>query len=138
MYSACPNTLKTQSPTDSLLLNLLEKRSNRAQWNLDEKNSKHVPRVEVYRDGCGDIINVKIGSWRILSRDVHRRIVEVRELACQRVAVRIEVENHNRLCSHCTIWELYDYKGHLLSMLQDLGDREIWLTTGFVSRRKSC
>lgn len=134
MYSTCPNSLKSQTPTDSLLLNLLEERRIRSRLPKDETVKSRIPVVELYRDGGGNIINVKIGQWRVLSSDVHRRIVEVRELGCQRVAVRIELDNQNRLASHCTIWELYDHQGHLLSMLQDMGDREIWLTTGF--RRK--
>ncbi|TWU26065.1 hypothetical protein [Bythopirellula polymerisocia] len=130
MVSVCTNSLKPQSPTDSILLNMLQERSCLS----DESKKVARSALDVYRDGEDNIINVKIGRWRVLSSNVHRRIVEVRELACERVAVRIELDDHNRLASHCTIWELYDHQGHLLSMLQDLGDREIWLTTGF--RRK--
>ncbi|QEG35237.1 hypothetical protein [Bythopirellula goksoeyrii] len=134
MYSACPNLLELKSPTDSLLLNVLEDRHKSSRLR-EERTIPRVPVVEIYRNATENIVNVRIGRWRVLSSDVHRRIAEVRELGCQRIAVRIELDDHNRLASHCTIWELYDSEGHLLSMLQDMGDREIWLTTGF--RRKS-
>lgn len=137
MYSACPNSFKSQSPTDSILLNLLEERRGLSRLNKNESTQPKPPAVETFRNGGDEIINVKIGKWRVLSSDVHRRIVEVCELACERVAVRVELDDHNRLASHCTIWELYDHQGHLLSMLQDLGDREIWLTTGFTRGQAS-
>jgi len=87
--------------------------------------------VETFCDYNGQIVHVRIGRWRILAATGKRRIAEVHELSCKRIAVKIEIEDSANLAPSCTIWELYDFQGHLLCMLQYLRERDVWLATDF-------
>ena len=92
--------------------------------------------VEVFRDGNGEIQNVRIGSWRVLGATVTRRIAEVKRLwSCQRVAVRVELRRENSPAAKCTIWELYDVGGFLQAILQSV-DEEHWMVTRFRPRNQ--
>lgn len=82
--------------------------------------------IELFRDAGGSIRHLRIGGWRVIAASQHRRIAEVRSLACGRVAVRIERE-----APMGTTWELYDMQGHLISMLQTMHEKNFWLSTDF-------
>lgn len=93
--------------------------------------------VETYRDAKGTIRHVRIGSWRVIAASGSRQIAEVRQLhGCNRLAVRIELNDGNKSHrSNCTIWELYDFQGHLLAMLQSMPAPDYWLATDFQTGR---
>ena len=92
--------------------------------------------VELYRDARGRIRHVRIGSWRVIAASGSREIAEVRQLpSCQKLAVRIELTDGTTKSPTCTIWELYDYAGHLLAMLQSTHEPDYWLVTDFQTGR---
>jgi hypothetical protein len=93
-----------------------------------------VPSVEIFRDGQNGITQVRIGRWRNLTAGPQRRLAEVRELDCQRVAVRIErfADNGQRPTSE--IWQLYDLEGRLEAALQSSPDGAFALLTNYATR----
>ena len=93
------------------------------------------PGVEVVRDGKNEITEVRIGRWRTLKAGPQRRLAEVRELACQQVAVRIErfADNGQRPTSE--IWQLYDLEGRLEAALQTTPDGAFALLSNYVTRQ---
>lgn len=93
-------------------------------WLTEGMRPARPPCAEVYRDANGVIRHVRIGAWRVIAASNSRRIAEVRELACGRVAVCIQRDEY-------TAWELYDLAGHLLAMTQTLPNGEGWLETDF-------
>lgn len=86
---------------------------------------------EVVRDSAGEISQVRIGAWRLITAKPHRRIIDVRPVPGERFAVWMELHTTSSKFAGCTLWELYDREGHLLSMLQDVRDREVMLPTEF-------
>lgn len=97
--------------------------------------SRSQSNVKIFYNLHDEITRVKIGYWRELSASSHRRIAEVRELPCDRVAVKIEISQPGRLLPLCTVWELYNHRGQLLSMLQDIHEKSVCLITDFQSGR---
>ena len=92
------------------------------------------PSIEICRDGKNEITQVRIGRWRALTGGPQRRLAEVRELDCQRVAVRIErlADNGQRPTSE--IWQLYDLEGRLEAALQSSPDGAFALLTNYATR----
>jgi hypothetical protein len=92
------------------------------------------PSVEICRDEKSEITQVRIGRWRILTVGPQRRLAEVRELDCQRVAVRIErfADNGHRPTSE--IWQLYDLEGRFEAALQSSPDGAFALLTNYATR----
>jgi hypothetical protein len=81
--------------------------------------SHHADRgVEVRKNGDGLITDVRIGRWRTLVASPKRRLAEVRELGCGRVAVRIERLASGASTPSSEIWHLYDLDGRLNEALQ--------------------
>src|SRR5687767_3942902 len=74
--------------------------------------------VQIYQDGQGKIIHVRIGRWRVLSSAPHRRLSEVRELSCERVAVKIDRFTDPGGLPSSEIWQLYDMDGRLEASIQ--------------------
>jgi hypothetical protein len=91
--------------------------------------------VEIRKAPGGDILKVRIGQWRVLTAGAHRRLAEVRELSCRRVAVLIEklADNGNRPA--CEIWQLYDLDGRLEASLQSTSDGRFAMLTNYRTRQ---
>jgi hypothetical protein len=83
--------------------------------------------VELFCDANGVIRHVRIGPWRVIAASKSRQIIEVRDLACDRVAVCIVRDG-------LPCWELYGLDGSLLAMLQRLPNEDGWLETNFETR----
>jgi hypothetical protein len=83
----------------------------------------------------GSIVEVGIGQWRVLTASPTRRLAEVRELGCGRVAVRIErfVDAGPRPSSE--IWQLYNLDGRLEAALQTTPDGRFALLTNYRTRQ---
>lgn len=97
--------------------------------------SRRMPgSVEVSRDRQGQITEVQIGRWRTLTSAPHRRLAEVRELACQRVAVKIERLSDNSLRPSSEIWQLYDIEGRLEAAMQTTPDGRFAMLTNYRTR----
>jgi hypothetical protein len=92
---------------------------------------------EVIRNRDGDIASVRIGPWRELTAGPQRRLAEVRELAQERIAVRIErfADGGNRPTSE--IWQLYDLQGRLDAAIQTTPDGKFAVLTNYRTRQ-SC
>jgi hypothetical protein len=90
--------------------------------------------VEVARSRDGGITQVKIGRWRTLAAGPQRRLSEVRELACERVAVKIDrfADGGDRPSSE--IWQLYDREGRLEAAMQSTPDGRFALLTNYQTR----
>ena len=93
--------------------------------------------VETFRDGRGEIINVRIGRWRTLAAASERRIVEVRELSCDRVVVRLARSSGGDCRQSCEVWQLYDLHGRLLASLQTSPDGGFALISDYQTRQSS-
>jgi hypothetical protein len=91
--------------------------------------------VDVHRNRDGSITCLRIGRWRILTAAPQRRIAEVKELACERIAVRIErfADNGNRPSSE--IWQLYDLDGRLEAAMQTTPDGKFALLSNYQTRQ---
>jgi hypothetical protein len=91
--------------------------------------------VETVRDRLGQIVQVRIGRWRVLAAAAQRRITEVRELTERRVAVRIErfADGYGRPSSE--IWHLYDAEGRLEAALQSSTCGKFALATNYQTRQ---
>ena len=98
---------------------------------------RHGAAPEVVRERSGEITEVRIGRWRILTRAPQRRLAEVRELACRRVAVRIERFADSDARPTSEIWQLYDFDGRLEAALQTTPDGRFGLLTNYLTRQ-SC
>jgi hypothetical protein len=91
--------------------------------------------VEIRKAPEGDIVKVRIGQWRVLTAGVHRRLAEVRELSCRRVAVLIEKFADNGDRPACEIWQLYDLEGRLEASLQSTPDGKYAMLTNYRTRQ---
>jgi hypothetical protein len=92
---------------------------------------------EVFRDGLGAIINVRIGRWRVVAASAERRIEEVRELGCDRIAVRLSRSSSGDYRRSCEIWQLYDLQGRLLASLQTSPDGGFAMISDYQARQAS-
>ena len=79
----------------------------------------------------GRITRVQIGRWRELTASPTRQIAEVRLLLEDRGAIRIQQKDTLPQATNGTIWQLYDFNGQLLAMLQNRGEKQEWVTTKF-------
>jgi hypothetical protein len=93
--------------------------------------------ADVERDGRGEIMCVRIGRWRTLTASAQRRIVEVRELHGDRVAVRLSSSSEGDSRMRCEIWQLYDFQGRLLASLQTSSDGGFALVSDYEARKAS-
>jgi hypothetical protein len=77
---------------------------------------------------------VKIGRWRTLAAGPQRRVAEVRELTCERVAIKINrfADGGERPSSE--IWQLYDREGRLEAAMQSSPDGKFALLTNYQTR----
>lgn len=91
--------------------------------------------VEVSRDRQGQIVEVRIGRWRTLASAPQRRLAEVRELGCQRVAVKIERLSDSSLRPSSEIWQLYDMEGRLDASMQTTADGRFAMLTNYRTRQ---
>jgi hypothetical protein len=90
-------------------------------------------RVAVCRTPEGSIREVQIGRWRIITASVERRLCEVRELSCGRVAVRIERPMQGGASSE--IWQLYELDGRLNAAMQVAPDGKFAMLTNYRTRQ---
>ena len=125
----------TADPLEARLDRLVGRRELTPIWQMRVAKPVYHPGVELYRDARGVIRHVRIGAWRVIATSQSRTIAEVRDLACSRVAVRIERADATSRISRGTIWELYDLEGHLLAMLQNVPDQNVWLGTDYETGR---
>jgi hypothetical protein len=98
---------------------------------------RNVAGVNVCRAPDGAIAEVRIGRWRTLAAGVQRRIVEVRELACDRVAVKINRFADGGEHPSSEIWQLYDREGRLEAALQSSIDGKFAVLTNYQTREAS-
>jgi hypothetical protein len=90
--------------------------------------------VEIRKEPNGSIRRVRIGRWRVLTAGENRRLAEVRQLGCRRVAIRIErfADGGDRPSSE--IWQLYDLDGRLEAALQTTPDGKFAMLTNYRTR----
>jgi len=91
--------------------------------------------VEVRKNGEGLITDIRIGRWRTLAASPERRLAEVRELSCGRVAVRIERLASDGRTPSSEIWQLYDLDGRLNAALQTTPDGRFAMMTNYLTRQ---
>ncbi len=90
-------------------------------------------RVVIYRTPDGSIREVQIGRWRVVTASAQRRLCEVRELSCGRVAVRIEHPAQG--CASSEYWQLYDPDGRLDAAMQVAPDGKFAILTNYRTRQ---
>jgi hypothetical protein len=91
--------------------------------------------VETRTNRRGELVEVRIGRWRVIAATAHRRLAEVRELGGDRVAVRIERLADNGQTSASEIWQLYDRDGRLEAAVQSTPDGSFALLTNYRTRQ---
>ena len=91
--------------------------------------------VEVRKNHDGFITDIRIGRWRKLSATEDRRLAEVRELSCGRVAVLIERLADDGRTPSSEIWQLYDLEGRLNAALQTTPDGRFAMITNYQTRQ---
>jgi hypothetical protein len=107
-----------------------------AAFTLEGRASRRLPSdVEITRTRGGEIQQVRIGRWRILTAGTQRRLAEVRELPGDRVAVRIErlPDGGNHPTSE--IWQLYDREGRMLAAMQSSTDGRFAMLSNYQTRQ---
>lgn len=112
----------------------LEKRRETAAIQASRRTTTS---ADVERDGRGEIVCVRIGRWRTLTASAQRRIAEVRELRCERIAVRLSSGREGDGRMRCEIWQLYDLQGRLLASLQTSSDGGFALISDYEARKAS-
>jgi hypothetical protein len=90
--------------------------------------------VELRKRG-EQIQEIRIGRWRVIAAGPTRRLAEVRELGCERVAVRIERLADNGIIPSSEIWQLYRFDGRLEAALQTTPDGKFALLTNYRTRQ---
>lgn len=85
-------------------------------------------------DKAGELVEVRIGRWRVIVGGEHRRLAEVRELSCGRVAVRIERLAETGATRSSEIWQLYDFDGRMAAALQSTPDGQFAILTNYRTR----
>jgi len=129
-----------RSPCGSVSISSLVDRSGlekRPETAAIHASRRATTSVGVERDGRGEIVNVRIGRWRALTASAQRRIEEVRELTCDRVAVRLSRCNAGDDRIRCEIWQLYDVQGRLMASLQTSSDGGFAMISDYESRKAS-
>ena len=91
--------------------------------------------AEAVRDRRGQIVQVRIGRWRVLTAAPQRRIAELREVAQRRVAVRIERFTDGSAQPSSEIWQLYDPEGRLEAAMQSSNCGKFALLTNYRTRQ---
>jgi hypothetical protein len=102
-----------------------------------QASRRNVAGVNLSRAPDGAIAQVRIGRWRTLAAGVQRRIVEVRELACDRIAVKINRFADGGEHPSSEIWQLYDREGRLEAALQSSIDGKFAVLTNYQTREAS-
>jgi hypothetical protein len=122
----------TRTPVDALIVD----RDNASQNPYHAAGSHRAARgVEVRTSGDGTITEIRIGRWRSLVERPGRTLAEVRELNCDRVAVRIERLADDGRTPSSEIWQLYDLEGRLISALQTTPDGRFAVMTNHQTRQ---
>ena len=91
--------------------------------------------VEIRRTADGSIAGIRIGRWRTLTSHPERRLAEVRELSCDRVAVRIERLVDGGQAPSSEVWHLYDLEGRLNAALQTVPDGRFAMMANYQTRQ---
>jgi hypothetical protein len=91
--------------------------------------------VEIRRAPAGAILEVHIGQWRVLTSTDHRRLAEVRELSCGRVAVRIEKLADETGHPASESWQLYTLEGRLEASLHTTVDSQLAILSNYRTRQ---
>jgi len=129
-----PEPLLADKPAPEALVQLGREGSLRNSTS-GRASRREAEGVQIYRDGQDEILHVRIGRWRVLSGAPLRRLAEVRELSCDRVAVKIErfTEQGGRPSSE--IWQLYDMDGRLEAAIQTTPDGKFAMLTNYRTRQ---
>jgi hypothetical protein len=125
------------NPLEARLDRLVGRREYRPPRLPKVASPVHHPEVELFRDASGVIRHVRIGPWRVIASSKSRSIVDVRDLACGCVVVRTQRKDAALHVPRSTTWELYNLEGHLLAMLQNVPDQDLWLATDFQTHQVS-
>jgi hypothetical protein len=96
---------------------------------------RDVQHVDVRKDAQGRLAEVRIGRWRVIAAGENRRLAEVRELGCERIAIRIERFADNGVTPSSEIWQLYRLDGRLEAALQTTPDGKFALLTNYRTRQ---
>lgn len=91
--------------------------------------------VEIHQGADNAIACVRIGRWRTVTAGENRRLAEVRELGCRRVAVRIERFADDGRTPSSEIWQLYNLDGRLEAALQTTPDGKFAMMTNYRTRQ---
>jgi hypothetical protein len=94
-----------------------------------------VSHVEIHTCPDGLITQVRIGRWRVVTAGDGRRLAEVRELGCRRVALRIERFADDGVTPSSEIWQLYNLDGRLEAALQTTPDGKFAMMTNYRTRQ---
>lgn len=93
--------------------------------------------VDVTRDATGEISRVRIGRWRVLVAAPERRIVEVREIGRQKVAIRLSRSVGGAMNAAGDVWQLYDQQGRMQAAMQCSPDGGFALIADYQTRQAS-
>lgn len=100
-----------------------------------DSSHRAAEHVELRKDGDGGLVEVRIGRWRVITAGMGRRLAEVRELGCQRIAVRIEKLADQGTLPSSEIWQLYRLDGRLEASMQTTPDGKFALLTNYRTRQ---
>lgn len=102
-----------------------------------EGSRRESSSVEVSRDATGAISRVRIGRWRVLAAAPERRILEVRELGCRKVAIRLSRSAAGLSSASGETWQLYDQQGRMQATMQCSQDGGFALVADYQTRQAS-
>jgi len=91
-------------------------------------------RVVVQRDAVGEVQQVRIGRWRTIAASPQRRIAEVRDLTCGRIAMRFDLRSSLGGAVTSVVWQLFDQRGRMVAAMQLTPDGANALLTSYETR----
>jgi hypothetical protein len=135
-FNCCRRVVKHVAPAQTALDALARNQVSSLDSMLHAASShRAAEHVELRKDEAGGLVEVRIGRWRVIAAGTGRRLAEVRELGCQRVAVRIEKFADNGTAPSSEIWQLYHLDGRLEASMQTSPDGKFALLTNYRTRQ---
>jgi hypothetical protein len=129
---AARHAVPARSPVEALTLDQAVPLDSLLHAASSHRTAKH---VELRRNADGQLTEVRIGRSRVITAGPNRRLAEVRELGCQRVAVRIETFPDIRSTPSSEVWQLYRLDGRLEASMQTTPDGRFALLTNYRTRQ---
>jgi hypothetical protein len=135
-FNCCRRVVKHVAPAQSTLDALTRSQASPIDSILHAASShRAAEHVELRKGADGDLVEVRIGRWRVITAGAGRRLAEVRQLGCRRVAVRIEKIADNGTLPSSEIWQLYHLDGRLEASMQTTPDGKFALLTNYRTRQ---